>query len=325
MHRSASTDTDYDVAVVGGGPAGCSAGVFTARYGLATAIFDRGRSSIRRCAYLENYLGFPAGIDIDTYYELMHEHVEEAGCELVADLVESVERIGDAGGAEGDDGDDQIGTDAGGFGLETQEGRAVTARYVVAAAKYAADYLRALDREEAMFETHDHGGEEHEHFDREYPDDDGRTPIEGLYVAGPLAGVGDQAIIAAGHGAQVARILIEDERRALGYWDGVAEHYDWIRREEELTDEWRDRDRWREWIDGNVPDDVALSDEEYERIREGEIDARLATYVERQEVERRTERGHRRLAERLDDELLLDVLDDERVREYAAALDADAE
>jgi len=62
-----STDTtdaaafDHDVVVVGGGPAGCAAGVFTARYGLDTMIFDRGRSSIQRCAYLENYLGFPRG------------------------------------------------------------------------------------------------------------------------------------------------------------------------------------------------------------------------------------------------------------------------
>ena len=285
----ASSGKTRDVAIVGGGPAGCSAGVFAARYGLDAVIFDRGRSSIRRCGYLENYLGFPAGVDVDTFYELIHDHAEEAGCELVPDLVERVERVERGGGSE--------------FRLETQEGRVLTARRVVAAAKYDADYLRPLGEAEAMFETREHGGEEHERFDRDYPDDDGRTPIEGLYVAGPLAGVGDQAIIAAGHGAQVARNLIEDGRRGRGYWDGVAEHYDWVRRKEELSEEWRDRDRWREWVDDNAPEDVEVTDEEYERIREREIDARLSTYVEREEIERRSERGRRRLAEYLNAEI----------------------
>ena len=92
------TAPDHDVVIVGGGPAGCSAGVFCARDGLDTVIFDRGRSSIQRCAHLENYLGFPAGIDIETFYELMHDHVETAGCELIPDLVGSVERTDDGDG-----------------------------------------------------------------------------------------------------------------------------------------------------------------------------------------------------------------------------------
>ncbi len=61
MTDSGGSDADfeYDVAIVGGGPTGCSAGVFTARYGLDTVLFDRGRSSIASCAHLENYLGSP--------------------------------------------------------------------------------------------------------------------------------------------------------------------------------------------------------------------------------------------------------------------------
>lgn len=83
---------EYDVTVVGGGPAGSAAAVFCARRGLATAVFDRGRSSLKRCAYLENYLGFPAGIDIETFYDLLHDHVTTAGGDIVAEVVESVER-----------------------------------------------------------------------------------------------------------------------------------------------------------------------------------------------------------------------------------------
>lgn len=91
-------DHDHDVVIIGGGPAGCSAGVFVGREGLDTVIFDRGRSSLLRCGHLENYLGFPGGIDIETFYDLMHDHAETAGCEIVPDMVESVEPVEDGDG-----------------------------------------------------------------------------------------------------------------------------------------------------------------------------------------------------------------------------------
>jgi len=53
---------DYEVAVVGGGAAGLAAAVFTARYGLDTAVFDGGKAAITQCAHVENYLGFPGGL-----------------------------------------------------------------------------------------------------------------------------------------------------------------------------------------------------------------------------------------------------------------------
>lgn len=51
------TELDSADVVVGGGPSGCAAAVFTARYGLDTVVFDRGNAALRRCASLENYLG----------------------------------------------------------------------------------------------------------------------------------------------------------------------------------------------------------------------------------------------------------------------------
>ena len=280
---------DYDVVVVGGGPAGCSAGVFTARYGLDTVVFDRGNSSIRRCAYLENYLGFPAGIDVATLYGLMHDHAEEAGCDLVSDMVESADR------------------DDGGFVVETQDGRTVRSEHVVAAARYDADYLRPLGDEAAMFVTHDHGGEEHEHFDADYPAADGTTPIDGLYVAAPAGDADAQAITAAGHGARVGRTIIADVRREQGYPEAVAEHWDWLRREAELTGEWADRDRWREYADSQRPADHDVGDARWETLRERDIDRRFEAYVSDEEVARRTERGQRRLLDHLDDDLVLEA------------------
>jgi hypothetical protein len=294
-------DCDHDVVVVGGGPAGCSAGVFTARYGLDTVVFDRGRSSIQRCAHLENYLGFPAGIDIETLYELMHDHVEEAGCEIVPDLVESVERA--------DDGD--------GFIVEPQEGDSVTARRVVAATRYDGEYMRGLDDDEAMFETVDHDGETTEQFAEGYADHDGSTPVEGLYVATPSA-EDEQAIVAAGRGARVGRRVVADARRDDGWWDAVVGRVDWMRREAELDDEWADRDRWVEWFDDYYGDDAPADpgEERFERVREAAIDHSFESYLSQDEIAEREARWQERL---------LDAVDDDRILERAEAIRGDGE
>ncbi|WP_327053837.1 FAD-dependent oxidoreductase [Halomicrococcus gelatinilyticus] len=289
-------DADYDVVVVGGGPAGCSAAVFAARYGLATAVFDRGRSSMRQCAYLENYPGFPAGVDVETLYGLLHDHVAEAGSELIADLVESVTREEDGQG----------------FVVGTQDGRRVSTRRVVAATRYDGDYLRPLD-DGTMFETVEYDGEERERFARSYPESDGTTPVDGLYVASPSDEADRQAIVAAGRGARVGLAVVRDARRATGYPESVADHYDWVRREAARDAEWSDRDRWREWYDDRCPDDADLDGDRWVTLRERHIDRRLATYITDDEIERRTERGQRRLLDHVDDELVL-----ERAREIDA-------
>ncbi|WP_435066885.1 FAD-dependent oxidoreductase [Haloplanus sp. C73] len=280
------SDSDHDVVVVGGGPAGCSTGVFAARYGLDTVVFDRGRSSIQRCAFLENYLGFPGGIDIETFYALMHDHAEEAGCSILDDVVESVERDGD------------------GFVVTPQDGDPVTARWVVAATRYDGEYLRPLDGD-AMFVTRDHAGEESERFDRDYANADGSTPVDGLFVAAPYGETGYQASMAAGRGARVGITLVEAVRRARGYPESVANHYDWMRPEAELDEGWRDPDRWREWFDDHLPDDHGLDDDRLDTLRERDVERRLDTYLTEAEVERRKERAHERLLDHVDDERIL--------------------
>nr|WP_253737605.1 FAD-dependent oxidoreductase [Halohasta salina] len=303
------TEYDHDVVIVGGGPAGCSAGVFTAREGLDTAVFDRGRSSIQRCAHLENYLGFPEGADIETFYDLIHDHAETAGCTVVPDLVESVDRPDDDA--------------ADGFVITSQESEPVTARRVIAATRYDGEYLRGLDSNEAMFETCDHDNEADDRFDRDYPDADGSTPVEGLYVASPAGKPDKQAILAAGRGARVGKRVVADARIDDGWWESVAAGVDWVRQQSELDDEWAERANWVEWFDDFYGEAAPVDpdSDRFERVRETYIDDRFDGYLTDAEIDRRAEEAHETLADHLDPEAIVAAVDTDQL---LAAIDDDA-
>lgn len=263
---------DRDVVVVGGGASGLSAAVFLARYGLDTLVFDLGKSAIKRCYSLENYLGF-LGIRPETFLELGREHARYEGADIENDMVLEVTRAEDS--------------DAG-FRVLTQDGREVTSRHVLAATAYDGDYLDGL----ADGTFHDEG---------DHPVDatpDGRTEVDDLYVAGWLSGGPHQVVIAAGHGARVAKSLVEDRRKARGYWDGVAEYWDWRVPEGTYGDEEWEREV-DEWIDETIPDDAEFNPERVERVREEIKVERLDFQQSEAERARRLEAGRDCLRELL--------------------------
>lgn len=57
-------ETNYDVIIIGGGPAGLTAGLYTSRDRLSTLVIEKGffGGQIATAEFVENFPGFPEGI-----------------------------------------------------------------------------------------------------------------------------------------------------------------------------------------------------------------------------------------------------------------------
>ncbi len=86
----------YDVAIIGGGPAGLTAAIYSARYGLKTVFFETVDpvSQLSLAAKIENYPGFEgSGMEL---LEKMKEQAIKAGAEWKMEKVERILRDGDS-------------------------------------------------------------------------------------------------------------------------------------------------------------------------------------------------------------------------------------
>ena len=169
-----------DVAVVGGGPAGLSAALFTAKNDLDTVVFDTDRTWLHS-AYLFNYLGIESK-DGSAFVEDAREQVANFG----ADLHQDEEVTG-------------VASDGDGFTLETD------------ADSYEADYVvlaTGADRDLA------------EELGCAFTDDDVvdvdvtmETSVDDAYATGAMVRVEEwQAIISAGDGAAAALNVLSKEK-----------------------------------------------------------------------------------------------------------------
>ncbi|MCU4741852.1 FAD-dependent oxidoreductase [Halobacteria archaeon AArc-m2/3/4] len=173
-----------DVIVVGGGPAGLSAGLFTAKNGLETTVFDTDKTWMHK-AHLFNYLGLESE-DGTQFVEDSREQVDEFGVERVqGEQVTSVETDGD------------------GFTVETEDGESeyeYEADYVV----FATGTNRGL-AEDLGCETTEDGPIE--------VDIDMETSVDDAYATGATARAEKwQAIISAGDGAAAALDILSKEK-----------------------------------------------------------------------------------------------------------------
>jgi len=86
----------YDVIIIGGGPAGLSAGIYTARARLTTLLIERAAvgGQIINSGMVENYPGFADGIGGIELTQAMHKQAEKFGLETIYDEVIGIEANG---------------------------------------------------------------------------------------------------------------------------------------------------------------------------------------------------------------------------------------
>jgi thioredoxin reductase len=231
MPTSETDSETAEVLIVGGGAAVLTAATCTARAGLDTTVVDTDGSIHARNAHLENVPGFPGGINARRFLDLLAEQAEESGARLETGRVTDIERLDSATDVERSDSAtatdvERSGKDGDAFEVSARGGDDETRIFrtdaVVAASWSDASYLDGLD-----VETRDAGSKTYV-----VVDDLGRTDVDGVYAAGRLTEKYHQAVVAAGHGAEVGLTVVHDSETPY--------YHDWVTPEGYSTDRGRE-------------------------------------------------------------------------------------
>lgn len=173
----------YDVIIVGAGPAGASAALFTAKAGKRTLVID-GDQSVTKRAWIENHYGAPdiSGPDL---VDTGKKQAEKFGAVFVQDKVTGVVK------------------NEGHLVVQIEGGQSYEGTHVILATGMMTDLASAIgvatkDGTEPRIKTIIDA------------DPAGKTNIEGIWAAGTVAGVSMHTIITAGDGAKVAINVISE-------------------------------------------------------------------------------------------------------------------
>lgn len=172
----------YEIAIIGAGPAGASAALFTAKAGKKTLLLDSNKSMTAR-AWVENHYGVEeiTGPDL---LAVGKKQAEKFGAELKEETVVNVSG------------------EAGKYVIETENGNFEAAHIIIATGA-----LTSL-AEPIGLETKD--GTEPRIKTVLAVDENGQTNKKGIWAAGTVAGVSVHTIITAGDGARVAINVISE-------------------------------------------------------------------------------------------------------------------
>jgi len=173
----------YDVIVVGGGPAGGSVALFTAKAGKKTLVIDNNQSITKR-AWIDNHYGVN-GIAGPDMVEIGKQQATKFGAEWIEDAVT-----------------DLI-SDNGVLTVVTDGGKSLQASHVVLATGLSVQLAEKIGLTVVP-------GTEPRIKSIIQVDAQGKTNQKGIWAAGTVAGVSMHTIITAGDGAKVAINLISE-------------------------------------------------------------------------------------------------------------------
>ena len=88
--------SEYEAVVIGGGPAGLTAGLYLSRYGLNTLLLERGLpgGQIVNAGRVDNYPGFPAGVSGMDLGQLMQDQASKFGLNFATAEVTGLKQDG---------------------------------------------------------------------------------------------------------------------------------------------------------------------------------------------------------------------------------------
>ena len=81
----------YDVIIVGAGPAGISASLYTVRKNLKTLIIYKEKSALEKTNKIENYYGFENGINGKELYNIGIKQAQNIGANVIEDEVTNIQ------------------------------------------------------------------------------------------------------------------------------------------------------------------------------------------------------------------------------------------
>jgi len=215
-----------DVVVVGGGVAGLSTAVFTARQGLDTLVIDDGGSLLRRNAHLENFRAsrwaWTPGACSTSSPSRLRPRAPTGSTAVRREWRRSVRARASKPEAT------KRSTTPGSSLRST-----VTTRTTPATPATRPEPGTSSPRRKTRSVTSRAWGVGILDRGKSYVDTDerGRTGVDGLYAAGRLAEKPHQAAVCAGHGAEVGVTILEEDERGF--------YHDWVAPEGYFTDRGR--------------------------------------------------------------------------------------